>query len=250
MGRPPIGKTAMTPAERKRRERTKLRVSIEQTQPLGVAVTTDRNDNNIKEAFAHMAAIVKEKEINILLQEAQPTSGIERYPHDAEKRRVEAIKQLRALHQVLPVRDRIRDFFDKEWAHILRAPDPAAAAAEFFNGKPRRGRPPLSEEQNIQIACAVQTYIDAGMTVEKACEAARLQNAPEIGTWERIRDIYYGPAVDKQTKKGWQLTIGARQVTVPELLSALEPCVRAVLSCTDSDPELWLDFLINRPDLI
>jgi hypothetical protein len=151
------------------------------------------------------------------------------------------VTKLRALYQSPPVEDRVRIFFDKAWERILRMPDPAAAAAEFFNGKRRRGRKPDSEERNFQIARAVQKLIDSGMTVEEACKKAKqaLESARRIGSWERIREIYYGPAADEEAKFDWRSAIGAPPTATGALLilAALEPCLRAVLAATDRTPK-------------
>jgi hypothetical protein len=214
-----------------------------------------------KEYEVEVSAWIREKEVKILLLGAQPTSDkLDRYPRGTKQRRIEewrieerriaAVRELLAFCRSPPVEDRARIFFEQEWWRILRAPDPTTAAAEFFNGKPRRGRKPDSEERNLRIARAVQALIDTGMTVGQACKEAGLRHAPWIGSWERIREIYYGPAVDEEAKKDWQFTIGARQPTATDLLPAIEPCLRAVLAVTDQDPELWLDFLINGRDLI
>jgi hypothetical protein len=198
------------------------------------------------EAEAWLRARIKEKEVEILLLDAQRTRDKgDRYPHDTEKRRVEAVRQLLALYQSPPVDNRVRIFLEEVWRGFLLHPDPAAAATEFLKGKPRRGRRANSEERNLRIAREVQKSVDAGRTVAEACETVRLKHAPGIGSWERIRAIYYGPAVDEEAKKVWRFAIGARQPGVTEMLSAIEPVVRAVLAVTDQNPELWLDFLVN-----
>lgn len=202
-----------------------------------------------EEYKSEQLAYIKQKEIEIWLHEAQPMSDKrDRYPRDTEELRLDAIRELRALYHSPPVEDRVRNFFDEKWESILRAPNPAAAAAEFFNGKSQRGRPPNSVKRNLRIAGAVQECIDAGRTVEKACEEARLRRAPELTSWERIREIYYGPTVGEEAKKNWQLAIGARKHTADELLSIMEPMLRFVAEIAGRDPELWLDFLINGDD--
>lgn len=197
-------------------------------------------------------AYIKQKEIEIWLHAAQPMNDKrDRCPRDTEELRLAAIRELRALYHSPPVEDRVRNFFDEKWESILRAPNPAAAAAEFFNGKSQRGRPPNSKERNFQIARAVQECIDAGMTVEKACEETRLRHAPELASWERIREIYYGPTVGEEERANWHFAIGARKHTAAQLLyimAIMEPMMRFMAKIAGRDPESWLDFLINGDD--
>jgi len=162
-------------------------------------MTTEQNEAWIKDA-----AILKS------LRDAQPTTDdITRDPGGTEERRIDAVRHLRELYRHPPVDHRVREFFDQEWCRVLLAPDPAAAASELFNGKPQVGHPPHSDERNLKIAVAVQKLRDAGMTVEQACGEARQRHAPEIVSWERIREIYYGPAGDQEARERWRRAIQA-----------------------------------------
>jgi hypothetical protein len=203
-------------------------------------------DPAISAAFNMYEVDLKEREVKIWLLEAQPMSDkLDRYPGGAkerhieefriEERRIAAVRKLRALYQSPFVDDRVRNFFNENWLRILRAPDPAAAAAELFNGKPRRGRKPDSTARNFRIARAVQERVDAGKTVEQACEAVRQQHAPQV-TWERVREIYYGPTVDEEEKKNWQLSVGIRRPTLADLLPAIATCIRAVHRAVHNAP--------------
>lgn len=147
--------------------------------------------------------------IDILLSEARPTAGeLERDPIGTEKQRIAAVEKLRAFYAHPPVPPIVRAFFDLEWLYILKASDPVAASAAFFKGKPRRGRNPARPaEADLLIAIDVQKHIDTGATVEQACEATKPQ-AREIGSWERIREIYYGTG-DAEAKRVWRLLVKA-----------------------------------------
>lgn len=133
--------------------------------------------------------------IAILLRDAQPTASDRAADaRGTEERRIAAIAGLRALYLTPPVPVSVRHFFDALWDHILKQSDPVATMSQLFNGKPRRGPKPNSDERNLSIAVSVQHYINEGLTLEEACRQA--QHGSEIGSWERIREIYYGPETD------------------------------------------------------
>lgn len=127
--------------------------------------------------------------IDIYVRDAMPTaSEYESDRRGTEDRRVKAVQNLLALYRGQSRTDsRIKHFFDLEWFGILSTPDldPVTAVRELFNGKGLHGPKPLSDDERLERAVAVQQKIDEGLSIEDACRS--------VGglSWERLRDGYY-----------------------------------------------------------
>jgi hypothetical protein len=121
---------------------------------------------------------------------------------EGRTRRLDFFESLAAMAGIAPLLFYLREFALGIGHTILASPNPVSKLDHILNGPPktksgpRKGTKKRSFRERIEIAEMVQTYRNADISLEKACEIIAKITNPRIGS-DAVRRIYENETKEK-----------------------------------------------------